>query len=128
MDEKDLQQRMDELADIEIQRDMIVAEKETLKQNRIPVNLQIELQEIEEEFAPRLESVELNIKSRKDQLQFMLKEYAKSVKSQYYTWSFEPVIEWDVKALDGYALNHPEILWMRKEGKPKTRLTPKKKI
>jgi hypothetical protein len=83
------------------------------------------LEQINEEFAPKIESIDLNIKARKEQLQWMLKEYAKPVKSKYYTWAYEEEVIYDAKAMDGYALNHPEILWMRST-KPKTRLTPKK--
>ena len=126
MNEKELQERMDALADIEIQRDMVVAERDTLKQKQLPVDIQAELEQIDEEFAPKIEQIELNIKARKEQLQAMLKEYAKPVKSKFYTWTYESKTEWNADALDGYALSHPEILWMRKEGKPTTRLTPKK--
>jgi len=125
MDEKELQEKMDELADTEIQRDMVVAERETLRQKQIPIQVQAELEQIDEEFAPKIEQIELNIKARKEQLQALLKEYARPVKSKYYNWSYEEEVTYDAKAMDGYALNHPEILWMRST-KPKTRLTPKK--
>ena len=125
MEEKDLQSRMDELADIEVQRDMVIAERETLKQKQVPADIQAELEQIDEEFAPKIEQIELNIKSRKEQLQSMLKEYAQPVKSKFYSWSYEEEVIWDSKGLDGYALSHPEILYMRNT-KPKTRLTPKK--
>jgi hypothetical protein len=127
MDEKSLQELMDFLADTEVQRDMVIAERETLKKEQIPPGIQVELESIDLEYADKIKLIEDNIKARKEQLQILLKEWAKSVKSQYYTYSYEPVVEWNAEALDGYALNHPEILWMRKEGKPKTRLTPKKK-
>lgn len=133
MDEKDLQARMDELTDTEIQRDMVVAERETLKQKQVPANIQAELEQIDEEFAPKIEQVESNIKARKEQLQAMLKEYSKehagkegyTLKSKGYSWSYEDEVIWDAKALDGYSLDHSEILWMRNT-KPKSRLTPKK--
>ena len=126
MEEKDLQSRMDELADTEIQRDIVISERETLKQKQISVELQAELQQIDEEFKPKIEQIELNIKARKEQLQSLLKEYAQPVKSKFYSWSYKPTVDWNSDALDGYALTHPEILWMRSEGKPSTKLTPKK--
>jgi hypothetical protein len=133
MDEKDLQERMDALTDTEIQRDIVVAERETLKQKQIPIQVQVELEQIDEEFAPKIEQIELNIKSRKEQLQSLLKEYSKEhagkegyiLKSKGYSWKWEDEVVWDAKALDGYSLNHPEILWMRGT-KPTSRLTPKK--
>ena len=135
MDEKDLQARMDELGDIEVQRDIVVSERETLKQKQVPADIQAELEQIDEEFAPKIEQIELNIKSRKEQLQAMLKEYSKdhagkdgyTLKSKSYGWSYEDEVIWDAKALDGYVSDgkHPELLWMRST-KPKSRLTPKK--
>ena len=133
MNEQDLQTRMDELSDIEIQRDMVVAERETLKQKQVPADVQAELEQIDEEFAPKIEQIELNIKARKEQLQSMLKEYSKdhagkegyTLKSKGYSWKWEEDVIWDAKALDGYSLDHPEILWMRNT-KPTSRLTPKK--
>jgi hypothetical protein len=126
MEETELKKLMDDLADIEIQLDLVVAEQETLKKSRIPLNVQLELESIEEEFKPKLDAVKGNIKVRKEQLQTLLKEYGKPVKSKSYSWSYEETVEWNKDALDGYALTHPEILWMRKEGKPTTRLTPRK--
>ena len=133
MEEKDLIEQMDALADVEIQRDMIVAEMKTLQQKQIPVQLQAELEQIEEEFKPKIEGVELNIKARKEQLQTLLKEYSKehagkegyTLKAKGYSWKYEDEVIWDAKALDGYSLNHPEILWMRST-KPTSRLSPKR--
>ncbi len=133
MEEKELTEQVDALYDVDIQRDMIVPEMKTLQQKQIPAQLQAELERIEEEFKPKIEGVELNIKARKEQLQVLLKEYSKehagkegyTLKSKTYSWSYEDEVIWHAKALDGYALEHPEILWMRNT-KPKSRLTPKK--
>lgn len=126
MEEVELIKLMDTLADTEIQLDLVVAEKETLKKSRIPLNIQLDMESIDEEYASKIEAVKGNIKARKEQLQTLLKEHGKPVKSKRYTWSFEEKVEWNTDALDGYALTHPEILWMRKEGKPTTRLTPRR--
>lgn len=126
MEEKDLQKLMDALADTEIELDLVVAEKETLKKNLIPVEIQGEMESIDFEFEEKIKAVEGNIKVRKEQLQALLKEHAQPVKSKYYNWSYEEEVIWDAKGMDGYALSHPEILYMRST-KPKTRLTPKKK-
>jgi hypothetical protein len=135
MDEKELQARMDELADTEVERDIVIAERETLKQKQLPADIQAELEQIDEEFAPKIEQIELNIKSRKEQLQSLLKEYSKdhagkegyTLKSKGYSWKWEEEVIWDAKALDGYVSDgkHPEMLWMRST-KPTSRLTPKR--
>ncbi len=126
MEDKELIEMMDTLADTEVQLDLIISEKETLKKKQIPINIQAELEAIDLEFIDKIKYVEDNIKARRDQLQILLKENAKSIKSKYYSFSYKPPKpEWNTDALDGYALTHPEILWMRKDGeKPTTRLTP----
>ena len=126
MEEKDLIEQMDAIADTEIQLDLIIADRETLKNKQIPLSIQAELESIDLEFEPKIETIKDNIKERKEQLKSLLMKYAKPIKSKTYSWTYEPTIEWNSDALDGYALTHPEILWMRKEGKPTTRLTPKK--
>jgi hypothetical protein len=126
MEEKDLIELMDALADTEIQLDLVTSERETLKKKQIPLNIQTELESIDMEFEPKIESVKENIKVRKEQLQTLLKEFGKPLKSKSYSWSYDIVGEWDDEQLCRYAASgHPEILILRKT-KEKTRLTPKK--
>jgi hypothetical protein len=128
LDEKELQTKIDELADTEVQLDLIIAEKETLKKSLIPEEIQMEMESVEFEYVDKIKAVEDNIKVRKDQLKALLMEYAKPLKSKYYTWTYkegDPI--WDTKGLDGFAVSHPEMLFLRKEGKPVTKLTPVRK-
>jgi len=128
MEEKDLLQAMDALADTESQLDLLEAEKETLKQSRIPLEIQGELESIDFEYADKIKNIEDNIRARKEQLQACLKAYAKPIKSQYYSYSYDEAPEWNDEGLCKYAMIHnlPEILSFRST-KPKTRLAPRKK-
>jgi hypothetical protein len=129
LEEEELRKLMDDLDDTEVHLGNIQADKETLKKSRIPLNIQVELEEIEIEFSPQIKSLEDEIKTKREFLQAELKKYAKPLKSKYYSWSYAPgKAQWNTDALDGYALDHRDILWMRgEEGKPTTRLTPLKK-
>ena len=129
MEAEELQRLMDDLDNNEVHLGNLQSDKETLKKSRIPLNIQVELEEIDEEFAPQIKSLEEEIKSKREFLQEELKKYGKPLKSKYYSWSYTPEKPiWNTDALDGYALKNREILWMRQgEGKPTTRLTPLKK-
>jgi hypothetical protein len=129
LEEKDLLAKMDDVANRETHLDLLISERETLKKSVIPSEVQMELDGIDFEFQEKIKPFEDDIKVRKDQLQALLKENAKPLKSEFYTYSYSPPkSEWDTNALDGYATGHPEILWMRHDGeKPTTKLTPRNK-
>jgi hypothetical protein len=123
LDEQELKKMMDEVDNIEVHLSNIQADKETLKQKQIPLDVQVKLEEIDIEFKDQIESLGKQIKKKKDFLQKELLKFGKPVRSKFYEYRFEPgEPEWDTSFLDGYALNHPEILHWRSEGKPSTRL------
>ena len=128
MNEQELKKLMDDLDDTEVHLGNIYADKETLKKTQIPLQIQVKLEEIDMEFADKIEVIESMVKEKKDQLQKFLKDYGKPIKSTFYSYTFKDgKPDWNTDALDGYALTHPEILWMRKDGSPITRLTKIKK-
>jgi len=128
MKAEELQKLMDDLDDTEVHLGNLKADKETLKKTQIPLEIQVRLEEIDMEFEPQEKAIEQQIKEKREFLQEKLKEYAKPLRSKYYSWSYKPgKPEWNTDALDGYVLDHREILWMRKDGKPTTKLTPLKK-
>jgi hypothetical protein len=123
MEEQELKKLMDDLDNTEVHLSNIQSDKETLKQTQIPLDIQVKLEEIDLEFADQIESLGKQIKKKKELLQKELLKFGKPVKSKFYEYRFEPgEPEWDTSFLDGYALNHPEILHWRNEGKPTTRL------
>ena len=123
MEEQELKKLMDDLDNIEVHLSNLNSDKETLKQKQIPLDIQVKLEEIDIEFQDQIESLGKQIKKKKDFLQKELLKFGKPVRSKFYEYRFEPGEPvWDTSFLDGYALNHPEILHWRSEGSPKTRL------
>jgi hypothetical protein len=121
--EEDLRKMMDDLDNTEVHLGNLQADKETLKQTQIPLEIQVKLEEIDLEFQDQIESLGKQIKKKKDFLQKELLKFGKPVRSKFYEYRFEPGEPvWDTSFLDGYAINHPEILHWRSEGSPKTRL------
>lgn len=128
LEEQELKVLMDDLDNTEVHLGNLQADKETLKKTIIPLQLQVKLEEVDIEFADQIKVIEEQVKAKKEQLQKLLKEYGKPIKSSFYSYTFKDgKPEWNTDALDGYALTHPEILWMRKDGSPITRLTKIKK-
>jgi hypothetical protein len=128
LEAEELQKLMDDLDNTEVHLGNLQADKETLKKTQIPLDIQVKLEEIDMEFEPQMKAVEEEVKAKKDTLQKLLKDYGKPIKSTYYSYTYKDgKPEWNTDALDGYALTHPEILWMRKDGAPVTRLTKLKK-
>jgi hypothetical protein len=123
MEEQELQKLMDDLDNTEVHLGNLQADKETLKKTRIPLPIQIELEEIDMEFEPKIKGLEKEVKEKKEFLQKELLKFAQPIKSKFYKYSYEEgEPEWDTSFLDGYAIGHPEILHWRNPGKPKTRL------
>ena len=128
MEEDALKKLMDDLDDTEVHLGNLQADKETLKKTQIPLEIQVKLEEIDMECDPQMKAIEEEIKAKKEQLQKLLKDYGKPIKSNWYSYTYKDgPPEWNTDALDGYALEHREILWMRQPGKAITRLTKIKK-
>jgi hypothetical protein len=79
--------------------------------------------EIEAEFAGKSEAVDENIKKLTEEIKAEVKTLGHSVKGDHYQGVYmNGRITWDTKAMDGYAVGHPEVLFMRKEGEPSVTL------
>lgn len=113
------QQMLDELSELQSQRDALAARKTELVENAIPPEVKTLLADIEAEFAPLLEGVDGNIASLTSQVKDAVLAEGATVKGQHLqaVWA-KGRISWDTKALDGYAAAHPEIAPFKKEGDP----------
>jgi hypothetical protein len=75
--------------------------------------------EIEAEFSGKAESVDENIRKLTEDIKAEVKELGASVKSDYFHAIYvKGRVTWDTSKMDGYAVGHPEVLFMRKEGEP----------
>lgn len=66
----------------------------------------------------KTEEIDGQIERLTAEIKHLVVEHGKSVKAAvlHAVWS-KPRVKWDSKALDGYALNHPELFAFRTEGK-----------
>jgi hypothetical protein len=81
--------------------------------------------EIEAEFAGKAEAVDDNIRKLTEEIKAEVKTLGTSVKADHFHAVYvKGRITWDTSKMDGYAVGHPEVLFMRKEGDPSVTLRP----
>ena len=110
---------MQALEDARARLDLLQADIVTLKDEAIPAEVKLVLAEIDAEHEDALNAAEKAYAAAEKAAKDAVAEHGESVKGQFLqaVWS-KPRVTWDAKALDGYALNHPELFAFRKEGAP----------
>jgi malate synthase len=115
----DIYTKIERYSDIGVGIDLVSQEKAALIDEVLTPEIKEKLAEIDAEFEPKIEQ----LLQEKSQLEAEIKDEVlnagRTIKGTYHSfvWS-KPRVSWDTKALDGYALAHPEIAQFRKPGKP----------
>ena len=123
MENKMIEQKLDELAELYAQRDLSEMEKKRLIDEVMTAEIKAKIAEIEAEFLGRGESVSEKIAELEAEVKEAVKTAGASVKGQFLHAVFtKGRVTWDSKALDGYAKAHPELAEYRKEGEPSVSL------
>lgn len=108
-----LQSYAETLADNEATR----AEMNGQIESATPPEVRAAIASIKEEFEMILVNDDNALSELQAQIKRLTIEHAKSVKAHGYHAVYSAGrVTWDSKALDGYALAHPEIVAMRKTG------------
>ncbi len=123
MDELEIKKKLDQLADFQAQQDVLTMQKKALIDEILNAEVRAKLDEIEAEFADKTEAVNTNIAKLEEEIKQSVKVLGTSVKSKFFhaVW-VKGRVSWDTKAMDNYAIYHPEILKMRKQGEPSVSL------
>jgi len=115
----DIYTKIERYSDIGVGIDLVSQEKAALIDEVLTPEIKEKLAEIDAEFEPKIEQ----LLQEKSQLEAEIKDEVlnagRTIKGTYHSfvWS-KPRVSWDTKALDSYALAHPEIAQFRKEGSP----------
>jgi len=115
----DIYTKIERYSDIGVGIDLVSQEKASLIDEVLTPEIKEKLAEIDAEFEPKIEQ----LLQEKSQLEAEIKDEVlnagRTIKGTYHSfvWS-KPRVSWDTKALDGYALAHPEIAQFRAEGSP----------
>lgn len=110
--------KLDELADVRAAVDATRIDYE-IKRTEILKAVQTELDALDAEYQPLLESSQARITALETEIKSAVLYYGASVKgSRLYAVYYRGRVTWDREELDRYAGSHPEILKYRKEGEP----------
>jgi len=119
MNETDIKQLLDTLAEYQAQRDLIELNKQLLIDEILTPEIKARIHEIETEFADKINGVNNNIAELETVIKREVIEYGNSVKGVHLHAIYNNGrITWDTKSLDGYVKAHPELLEFRKQGEP----------
>lgn len=130
--QEQINKQMDDYGNIRYMLEDLKSSKETLYLqilSKYPEALQ-EIQDMEEEVNEKIKEAEKAEKKNKKDLESMLEEYIQilvfkdetEIKSKLIRVGVKREPEYDLKALDGMAVENPKLLAFRKE-KIKTRIT-----
>lgn len=119
MDENEIKQKLDQLAEFQAQRDAAMLEKQALLDEIYTAEIKVRMAEIEAEFSGKTEAVNENIAALEAEIKQAIITHGASVKGSVFHAVFSKGrVSWDTKSLDGYAAAHPELMIFRKEGEP----------
>jgi len=100
-------------------RDLLSSRKAELIAAVIPAEVKAEIDAIEAELDPEIEEMDEKIAALAKELKnYVASTGEKLVGDRYQVIFTKPRKSWDNKALEGYAVAHPEILAFQKVGKP----------
>lgn len=110
---------MENLEQLEVSKLAILQNKKDLENEVMTEEIKQQLKAIEEEFAPDLERLDTLIANSSKAIKDRCVELGETVTGPTMRVTFNKGrASWDSKALEGYAHAHPEILAMKKTGKP----------
>jgi predicted transcriptional regulator len=119
MNEVEIEQKLDQLAEFQSERDVAMLEKQRLLDEIYTAEIKARMAEIEAEFSNKTEAVNKNIAALEAEIKQAVITHGASVKGSVLHAVFaKGRVSWDTKSLDGYAAAHPELLSFRKEGDP----------
>jgi len=118
MNETEIKQLLDTLAENLTRRDLIELNKQLLIEDILTPEIKARIQEIETEFADKINGVNNTIAELETVIKKEVIEYGNSVEGMYLHAIYNGKITWDTKSLDGYVKAHPELLEFCKRGEP----------
>jgi len=115
----DIYGKIEKYSDLTFGIDAIGQEKQALIDQVLTPEIKEKLAEIDAEFDPKVEDISQQKSMLEAEIKQEILEAGRTIKGTFHSfvWS-KPRVSWDTKALDGYALAHPEIAQFRTEGSP----------
>jgi hypothetical protein len=116
--------KLDQLANFLAERDVLALEKKELIDQILTPEIRARLEEVEVEFAGKVEAVQENITALEEEIRADVLRQGASVKASFLRviWH-KGRVTWDTKSLDSYAESHPEVAGFRRQGDPFVSIT-----
>jgi len=115
----DTKQKLDQLAELYAQRDLIAVEKQKLLDTAMPEEVRKAIADINTEFAPKEAAISEVIDNTTADVKADVIADGMSVKGNFLHAVFTSGrVSWDTRGLDGYAAAHPEVAQFKKQGDP----------
>ena len=108
---------LDKLADVKAMIDAVRLHYQELRDNVLTPEQRQQLADIDAELESSIEPAQATAAALEAEVKAEVIKAGASVKGAHLhaVWA-KPRVSWDTKALDGYAVAHPELLAFRKEG------------
>lgn len=115
----DIYEKIEKYSDLIFGIDAVSQEKQALIDQVLTPEIKEKLAEIDAEFDPKADELSQQKSMLEADIKAEVLQAGQTVKGTFHSfvWS-KPRVSWDTKALDGYALAHPEIAQFRTEGSP----------
>lgn len=111
--------KMEHLVLLYKELESIVALHDFTRDSVIPPEVQKMLDDVDEEFGVKEETVQEKIVKLEAEIKASVLQNGQSVTVGDYQAVYSRArVTWNTEALEGYAVSHPEILQLRKEGQP----------
>jgi hypothetical protein len=120
----EIAQLLDQLANFRAQQDVLNLQKRELIDQILTEEIKARLEEIEAEFATRMEAVDENIALLEEEIRAEVIQHGATVKGTFLraVWN-KGRVSWDTRGIERYAQSHPEVLDFRKQGSPYVSIT-----
>lgn len=119
MTETEIKAMLAKLAEYRAQRDVAMLHRQEAIDAIMTPEIKARLSDIEAEFGLMAEAAEQNIVTLEAEIKRAVIDHGSTVKDAHVQAVYtKGRVTWDVKALDGYAISHPELFVFRSEGDP----------
>jgi hypothetical protein len=118
-----IQDKLDELASLRSALDVINLEKQSIIDSILTPEIKQKLAEIDLEFSGKSEVATDKASVLEAEIKELVKSAGETVKSKYFMAVYmKGRVSWNSDVLERISIDHPEILFARKEGEPSVSL------
>lgn len=119
MDENEVVELLDKLADFQAMKDVLALDKQKLVDTVLTDEIKAKLAEIDAEFSEKAQAVDANAALVEAQVKTLVAGIGKSVKGKYlHAVLSKGRVSWDTKKLEGLMMIVPNLAEARSEGNP----------